>query len=397
MAAIDQTNPPPRGGSSIARPMQHVGKLRQWMTAGAVLLALLPGLFGIIRPEAVSAQVVTTTEPILSAPGNLWTDGGGNSGYAACASAYCSDSPWGFDISYEDKQRVRGATWIWKETDTDQAVEHVVTFSKSFDIPEDASDISATMSITADNAYEVSLNGFSVGGDGSMALDTIDDSPFSWESVETYPLSAVPGGNDLTILVANYAVQNGSDNPAGLIYRIDLAYSQDVTDTTAPTVTPPASVSVNATGPDGAFISYPDATDTDDRPGPLTIGCNPASDAVFPIGTTTVTCTATDVAGNIGSASFDVTVLGASGQLANLTSSVQGYNLHQGISNSLDTELSNAQRALDAARAGDLASACGLMGAFINEVKAQADQKLTVPQSETLIIEASRIAAVLGC
>jgi hypothetical protein len=154
---------------------------------------------------------------------------------------------------------------------------------------------------------------------------------------------------------------------------------------------------VDGTDPNGAYVSYPAASATDNVNGTLIPVCNPASGSPFPIGTTTVRCTATDRAGNTGEASFDVTVVGAGGQLANLMNLVQSYNLHQGISNSLDVKLGNAQKALDAARAGDLASACGLMGAFINEVEAQSDQKLTVPQSETLIIEASRIAAVLGC
>jgi hypothetical protein len=44
--------------------------------------------------------------------------------------------------------------------------------------------------------------------------------------------------------------------------------------------------------------------------GSLTPTCVPPSGSTFPIGTTTVTCSATDTAGNTGSDTFDVTVGG---------------------------------------------------------------------------------------
>jgi hypothetical protein len=42
--------------------------------------------------------------------------------------------------------------------------------------------------------------------------------------------------------------------------------------------------------------------------GPLAATCSPASGSTFPLGTTTVTCSATDAAGNTGNNSFTVTV-----------------------------------------------------------------------------------------
>jgi hypothetical protein len=49
------------------------------------------------------------------------------------------------------------------------------------------------------------------------------------------------------------------------------------------------------------------ATDNGDLP-PLVI-CSPPSGSVFPVGTTTVTCTAIDTAGNQNSSEFTLTVL----------------------------------------------------------------------------------------
>ena len=69
-------------------------------------------------------------------------------------------------------------------------------------------------------------------------------------------------------------------------------------------VTPPTVVvddqTVEATSPAGALINYP-ATATDNVDGPLTPTCVPPPGTTFPLGASTVTCTATDAAGNTGS------------------------------------------------------------------------------------------------
>jgi len=54
--------------------------------------------------------------------------------------------------------------------------------------------------------------------------------------------------------------------------------------------------------------------------------CNPPSDFVFPIGTTTVTCTATDKAGNTAKATFTVTVQHTTPPDTTITSAVDGIN-----------------------------------------------------------------------
>ncbi|MGS2615833.1 VWA domain-containing protein [Micromonospora sp. LZ34] len=68
-------------------------------------------------------------------------------------------------------------------------------------------------------------------------------------------------------------------------------------------VTPPVVVvddrTVEATSPAGAVIHYP-ASATDNVDGPLTPTCVPPPGSMFPLGATTVTCTAIDAAGNTG-------------------------------------------------------------------------------------------------
>ena len=53
-------------------------------------------------------------------------------------------------------------------------------------------------------------------------------------------------------------------------------------------------------------FALPEAGDT--RDGALVPTCTPASGALFPVGTTTVSCTAKDRAGNVRTTTFDVIV-----------------------------------------------------------------------------------------
>ena len=80
-----------------------------------------------------------------------------------------------------------------------------------------------------------------------------------------------------------------------------------VPDTTPPVVTVPAPITQSATSAGGAAVSYT-ATATDRVDGDLAPVCTPASGSTFRIGTTTVTCEATDAAHNTGTASFTVTI-----------------------------------------------------------------------------------------
>lgn len=77
----------------------------------------------------------------------------------------------------------------------------------------------------------------------------------------------------------------------------------------APVITGvPANFSLAATSLAGASVTYstPTATDDVDKTDPVT--CAPGSGSVFAIGVTTVSCTATDKAGNAAHTSFTVTV-----------------------------------------------------------------------------------------
>ena len=93
-------------------------------------------------------------------------------------------------------------------------------------------------------------------------------------------------------------------NPLGI--RTAAAQSQ-TPDTTPPQLTLPGSITVESISRQGVAVTFvATARDLSD-PNPALV-CNPASGTVFPLGTTTVSCTSTDAAGNSSSGSFPVTV-----------------------------------------------------------------------------------------
>ena len=203
-------------------------------------------------------------------------------------------------------------------------------------------------------------------------------------SVATFAISA----EGITTVVY-HAVDNAGnlESPKTLVIRIDA---------TAPVLSLPGAVTTNATSPSGANVSYT-VTATDNLDPAAGVSCTPASGTLFAIGTTVVSCAATDAAGNAATGSFTVTVVGAPGQITDLVAQASAFNLRQGIENSLDAKLSAAQSALAAAQGGDSVTACNLMSAFINEVEAQAGVSITLEQASQLIAAATNIKAVLGC
>jgi hypothetical protein len=85
-------------------------------------------------------------------------------------------------------------------------------------------------------------------------------------------------------------------------------FTVKVEDTQPPTITAPNITKSNDPGQPGAVVSYPAPAVTDNVPGVGSPTCSPASGSFFPLGTTTVTCTVADAAGNSASATFTVTV-----------------------------------------------------------------------------------------
>jgi hypothetical protein len=141
-----------------------------------------------------------------------------------------------------------------------------------------------------------SAAGATVSFDAPTASDLVDGAltpTCDAASGDLFPL----GVTTVTCTATDAAGNSGSD-----------AFTITVVDTTPPAITVPAAITAEAAGTSGAAVDFAvSAVDLVD--GPLPVACDAVSGASFPLGATTVTCTATDVAGNPGSTSFVVTVV----------------------------------------------------------------------------------------
>ena len=161
-------------------------------------------------------------------------------------------------------------------------------------------------------------------------------------------------------------------------------------DTIPPVLSIPANVTANATSPAGATITFAaPATDTGDS-GVASVVCSPLSGTLFAISTTTVHCTATDVAGNTTHGSFTVHVKSAAEQLVDLGTAVTGV----GPGTNLADKVTSIKGYVATNNKTD---ACGTLRAFINQVKALTGKKITTAQAASFISLAQSIEATLGC
>lgn len=147
----------------------------------------------------------------------------------------------------------------------------------------------------------------------------------------------VPTDPGMGVAVVNYAFAAFSDNcpgatavclpPSGTVFPLGVStvacsandvagntavcsFTITVSDTEAPLIKCPVPVAnVPPSGQTSAVVNYPPPTVSDNLPG-ATVVCVPASGSSFPLGTTTVNCTAADARGNKASCSFIVTVGG---------------------------------------------------------------------------------------
>lgn len=246
-----------------------------------------------------------------------------------------------------------------------------------------------TVTVLSDGTQPLGVTGVTVAGadPGDFNVDADDCSARTLApgSSCTVAVSFTPGGAGArsASLVVTATSAEGS-------HSVALSGTGVVTDATPPALILPADIVVDAVDPTGVDVGYT-VTATDVESVVTSIDCVPASGSRFPIGTTTVSCTATDSRGNTSApGTFQVTVQGATDQLGDLAGEVAGV----GPGRSLAAHVERARAAL---AAGDTAGACRALDSFLNEVQAQSGKQLTVAQAEALATDANRIKAVAGC
>jgi uncharacterized repeat protein (TIGR03803 family) len=191
-------------------------------------------------------------------------------------------------------------------------------------------------------------------------------------------------GSHPNAIVASFA---GVDGVLPTTARGDLTI--EFMDATPPTLRVPASMVVNATSPLGATVTF-EVTATDNSGGAVAIACSPASGTMFRIGVTTVTCTATDVGGNVSRDSFKVKVLSAAEQIVDLVEKLPGTRFEPMVKKLLKTVLQAA-----IANPKKATIVCYVLEQFISYVTKHAAADPTL--ANALIVDARRIQAVIGC
>ncbi|MEK6374064.1 MAG: HYR domain-containing protein [Acidobacteriota bacterium] len=240
-----------------------------------------------------TVTVVDTTPPALTVPGNMTKEATGPSGAAVTFTATATDL--GANVTpvctpASGSTFALGATTV-QCTATDS---HSNQSSGSFTVtvvdttpPALSLPANITVEATAANGAAVTFS--------ATATDLVDGS--------VTPACTAASGSTFalgTTTVNCTATDSRSNQSSG-------SFTVTVRDTTPPNLTVPADKTVEATSASGAVVTYTtSATDLVD--GNVTPVCAPASGSTFPLGTTTVQCSATDAHGNHSNKSFLVTV-----------------------------------------------------------------------------------------
>ncbi|MDW3650119.1 MAG: HYR domain-containing protein [Bacteroidia bacterium] len=160
----------------------------------------------------------------------------------------------------------------------------------------DVISLSFTTSETPDQTPVVSIV---EGGPGAV---TVSGSGTSYTATKT----VAAGGDGLVTFSIQIQDQFGNSSTA----TATTDGSQVIIDTEDPTITCPADVNEDTdAGVCGRVVTFTDPTGADNLPGHSVAQTGgPASGSTFPVGTTTITYTVTDAAGNTASCDFDITI-----------------------------------------------------------------------------------------
>ncbi|MCC6568459.1 MAG: HYR domain-containing protein [Anaerolineales bacterium] len=175
-----------------------------------------------------------------------------------------------------------------------------------------------TCTDNAGNSSSTTVNNINIDKTAPTATATASPAPNGngWNNTDvTVSFSGVDGLSGIDSCTANAllntegAGQSASGTCADLAGNVSApATASGINiDKTDPVLNLPANIVVEATGPSGAVVNYA-ASASDNLDSSPTFGCSQSSGATFPIGVTTVSCTATDQADNSSAGSFTVTV-----------------------------------------------------------------------------------------
>src|SRR6266498_1186657 len=241
-----------------------------------------------------TVKVQDTTAPVLSLPSNITTEATGPSGAVAIFSASALDIVDG-SVAVTCIPASGSTFAIGTATVTCSATDAAGnTGTGSFTVK--VQDTTApVVTVPANMTLEATGPSGAVAIFSASALDIVDGS---------VAVTCIPASGS-TFAIGTATVTCSATDAAGNTGT--GSFTVKVQDTTAPVVTVPANMTLEATGPSGAVAIF-SASALDIVDGSVAVTCIPASGSTFAIGTATVTCSATDAAGNTGTGSFTVKV-----------------------------------------------------------------------------------------
>jgi hypothetical protein len=284
-------------------------------------------------------------------------------------------------------------------------VDPMLGFRFSFGIPTLNADAHLTFTVDLsqlDAAGRADLLNAIAAGTGTIAVkgDAPDAAFHAFSQCVNPQTPTADGCVAVTLLNAVGAPAGPSENPAFARFEGVAGHFSTYAvarvlalDTKAPTITAPAGVAADATGPTGARVTYT-ASAMDDHDASPTLSCSPASGSVFPIGDTTVVCNAKDVTGNASSARFVVHVRGAGEQIGRLIDKTVAFLDLPALKPSLKAAL---QSAADALVAKKPRAVCLALDVYTTAVRIATTRAFTPAERAELLADASRIKAVIGC
>jgi hypothetical protein len=251
----------------------------------------------------------------------IWVDGGGtitNSTFAGNGTNAAVDANGGSGIVVDSALTLQNDTITGNG---DHGIANVV--------------LGGSALVTMNNTIAYGNGSVTGGGDCAMPPDSSDDSldgdsscavALSGTNPLLGPLAANGGPTQTEALAAASPAVNAGDNavcPAADqrgVPRNDLSCdigAYEYVDTAQPVISLPAGITVGSTSPSGAVVDFSSQVGGSDPDGDaVTVTCTPPPGSVFPIGQTTVSCTARDTHNRTASGSFVVTVTNSGGGAA---------------------------------------------------------------------------------
>jgi hypothetical protein len=201
------------------------------------------------------------------------------------------------------------------------AANGALLWEKRYHGPANADDFAQAVAVDGSGNVVVTGNSFNGNGnadyytakyaaaDGALLWEKRYNGPGNGNDIVGYSRSLALGPNGVVAVTGSSYGDSGADSPdfATVAYR----------ENQPPVITCPANKVADFSSGDGAVVNFT-VSATGDSGVPPAITCAPPSGSVFPIGQTTVTCTATDADSLSSTCSFTVTVLGARGVKENV-------------------------------------------------------------------------------